>query len=133
MRQIGVVSDAVVKGSQDAADWARVNTAVSVTADATIDGTRIQTRAAADALKRFTIRTSEDARSAIVEQHQMKLFWPIEVTRSARAGDHRRVDRQCLSRGGAGEQLQEHRQIDQPRYHFLDADQRDMHARACGG
>src|SRR5205814_2364448 len=87
MRQVGIVLDAVVKRRQDAADRTGVDAAVSVPADAAIDGARVEARPAANALQALAKRRAEHARPAVVDDDEMELLGPVRLARPARAGD----------------------------------------------
>src|SRR5207249_12157602 len=87
MRQMRVLLDTVVQRSQDAADRTGIDSAISMTANAPINGARIQARPATDALQALAEGAAQDARAAIVQQDQVKLFRAIQLTWPARAGE----------------------------------------------
>ena len=64
VRQMVIGSQAVVQRRQHGADRTRIDAAVGVPAHAAIDGTGIQTRAAANAEQALAQRTAEDSRAA---------------------------------------------------------------------
>src|SRR5262245_44014764 len=109
MREIGVRADAVVERRQDAADGTRVDAAVGVPAHAAIDRAGVETRPTTDALEALAERRRENSRAAVVEQHEMELLGPVELSFAARAGDERGVDRDVLTAGGPGQQLEKDR------------------------
>jgi hypothetical protein len=72
----------------------------------------IQTCSAAYAKERFALlRISQEFRSAIVEQHQIKLVGSIDLARAAGTAQKRCIDRERLSGSTASKQFQKHSQI----------------------
>ncbi len=128
-----VALDRVVQRRQDAADRPRVDAAVGVPADAAVDRAGVQAGAAADALQALAERRRQHARPAVVQEDQVELLGPVALARPPRAGDKRRIHTKRLPRRPAGQELEEHRQVDQPRDHLLHAHQRDVDAGAGGG
>src|SRR6266496_987352 len=114
----------VAPGRQDDADGPRDDPAVAVPAAAPEDRAGVHAGAAPDAGE----RAPEDlvlelCRAAVVHDDD------VQLALAARPVEVRRVGRDGLARGGAGEEPQEHRQVLPPRDELLDAHARDVDGR----
>ena len=96
VRQMMIRRQPVVHRRQQRADRPRIHAAVSMAADVAKNRAGIQARAAANAKQALAQRTFENPRAAIVQQHDMKLFRPVKLSRSPRAVDDRGINRQLL-------------------------------------
>ena len=94
----------------------------------------IQARAAADAVERFPLAAiGQQLGAAVIQQHHVELFGPVDFARAARPRQERRVNRQRLAGGAASQQLQKYGQILRARNQLLDSRHRDVNLRRGSG
>ncbi len=111
----------------------RIDPAIGMTADGRIDRAMVEAGGAADAAKHVLEGRAQQLRSAIVEENDMELAWPVEIVRPPRPGRKGGVDRELLAGGGAGEQAQDGCRILEGRHHLLQAGDDDMGIRQSLG
>ena len=111
---------------QDRADGPGVDRAIGMASGAAVDGADIEAGAAADAGEGLpSDRIREDARAAVVEQHEVEGLRPVV---GANSRPERGVRVHALARRRAGQQLQEDLEVLEARQHLLDAHDGDQDA-----
>src|SRR4029077_17850655 len=73
---------------QDRPHRTRINPAIGVAAYRRVDRTMVHARRATDAPKHVLEVTAEERAAAVVEQHDMKLFRPVEIAWPPRTARH---------------------------------------------
>src|SRR5205823_7386907 len=115
---------------EDRADRAWIDRPVRMTTGARVDGTDVQTGAATDAVQSLTPDlVGEDPGAPVVEQDGVHLLRTV-AGRDARP--ERGVRVHPLPGRRAGQELQEHLEVFEPRHELLDADDGDEHVRKGG-
>src|SRR5918998_1493148 len=120
------------QGCYDGPDRAGVRRAVGVAAGLAVDRADVQAGAAADAVERLLELRAQELRAAVVQQDQVKLLRPVQLTFTARAGDEVGVDRDLLPRPAPAEELDEDREVLEARDHLLYPHNNHVHRRDAG-
>ncbi len=91
---------------QHRAHRSRIDPAIGVAADRTVDGTVIHARATTNATQHLVKLVAEHLRAAVIEQHHVELLRPVEIFVPARAGKEAGVARHLLASRASGQQAQ---------------------------
>src|SRR5689334_16496281 len=92
VRQMMIRAQTVIKRSEHGADGPGINAAISMSADAAINGTRIEARTAANAKQTLAQGTAQNSRASIVENDEMKFLRAVELAGFARPRNELRID-----------------------------------------
>src|SRR5258708_3637802 len=120
--------DAIQAGIERGSQWARIDGAISVTANRAVDRAVIEASAAADAAQDFTRGTHQQRASAVVEQYDVKGFGAVGVALALRPAHEADVRGDLLSGSGPSQQAKQDCGILERRHDFLDARHDDMGA-----
>ena len=83
---------AVVERREDRADRPSINAAISMAANAAINGAGVEARSTADAEQAFAERAPQDLRAAVVENDEVKFLRSVELAFPPRPRDELRID-----------------------------------------
>ena len=121
------------RGSDDGPDGAGVYPTIGMPTNLLVDRTDVEASPAAQAVQGLPQHLiGQQARPAVVHQHQMELLRTVGVFIRLGAGNHTDVAGQALSGSGARQQPQQHRQVLQRGHHLLHTGEGDMYPRGRG-
>src|SRR5829696_6618860 len=107
------------QGRYNGPDRTRVRRAVGVATGLAVDRADVQAGAAADAVEGLLELRAEKLRASVVQQDQVELLGPVQLSLTARPGDEVGVAGDLLSRSAPPEELDEDREIFETRDHLL--------------